>query len=110
MFVTSAQTLLAVAIMINLKAHVWEAALLFGLLVGQFFVPDNFLFLPVDAHYVFGATYLVLALVLIFRLPLHNHLAIIRTMFDFRKQTAEDHEEEAIEQPVPKDQSGVLKA
>lgn len=85
MFVTSGQTLLAVAIMINLSAHLWEAGLLFGLFVAQFFFPDKFLFLPIDAHYVFGIVYIVLALVLIFRVPLRDHRAIIFTMFDFKK-------------------------
>lgn len=88
MFVTSGQTLLAVAIMINLTAHVWEASLLFGLFVAQFFFPEKFLFLPVDAHYVFGTVYIVLALVLFFRIPIREHLGIIKTMFDFKKQPA----------------------
>lgn len=85
MFVTSGQTLLAVAIMVNLVAHVWEAFLLFGLFVAQFFFPDNFLFLPVDAHYVFGTVYIILALVLFFRVPIREHLGVIKTMFDFKK-------------------------
>ena len=111
MFVTSGQTLLAVAIMINLQAHIWEAALLFGLLVGQFFVPDNFLFLDIDAHYVFGAAYIILALILIVRLPLHVHLSVIKTMFDFRKQ-ANPHPVEADPnvEAESKDRPRVLKA
>jgi cation:H+ antiporter len=85
MFVTSGQTLLAVAIMINLVAHVWEAGLLFGLFIAQFFFPEKFLFFPVDAHYVFGVVYIGLALFLTFRVPLHDHKLIIKTMFDFSK-------------------------
>jgi cation:H+ antiporter len=85
MFVTSGQTLLAVAIMINLVAHVWEAGLLFGLFIAQFFFPEKFLFLPIDAHYVFGIVYIGLALFLTFRVPLHDHKLIIKTMFDFSK-------------------------
>lgn len=86
MFVTSGQTLLAVAIMINLVAHLWEAGLLFGLFIAQFFFPEKFLFLPIEAHYVFGIVYIGLALFLIFRVSLHDHKLIIKTMFDFSKQ------------------------
>jgi cation:H+ antiporter len=85
MFVTSGQTLLAVAIMINLVAHLWEAGLLFGLFVAQFFFPEKFLFLPIDAHYVFGVLYIVLALILFFRVSFHEHGLIVKTMFDFKK-------------------------
>ena len=92
MLVTSGQTLLAVAIMINLKAHVWEAAMLFFLLVAQFFVPDNFLGLGIEAHYIFAAIYLILALVMMVRLPFRLHLGIIKAMFDFHKHTNEEHE------------------
>lgn len=88
MFVTSGQTLLAVAIMINLVAHVWEASLLFGLFVAQFFFPEKFLFLPIDAHYIFGIIYIVLAVILFFRVPIREHLGIIKTMFDFKKVPA----------------------
>ncbi len=88
MFVTSGQTLLAVAIMLNLSAHLWEAAMLFGLLVSQFFFPDNFLFFDIDAHYVFGTIYIVVALVMFFRLR-HEILPTLHSMFDFRKHPTE---------------------
>lgn len=88
MFVTSGQTLLAVAIMINLTAHLWEAGLLFGLFVLQFFFPGEFFSLGIDSHYIFGVVYIILAIVLIFRVSLHEHRAIIGTMFDFKKHPA----------------------
>ncbi len=107
MFVTSGQTLLAVAIMINLKAYIWEAGLLFGLLVAQFFFPDDFLFLPIRAHYVFGIVYLVLFLVIILRLPLHIHLQTVKSMFDFRKQSAPTPEQLEV-QELQKEQKNML--
>ncbi len=86
MFVTSGQTLLAVAIMMNLTAHLWEGGLLLGLFVAQFFFPHKFLFFDIDAHYIFGVVYIVLALVLILKISLKEHRQIIRTMFDFSKE------------------------
>ena len=63
-FVTSGQTLLAVMILINLSAHLWEAALLFGLLMAQFFVPVNLHMggFNLNTHFLFGGIYLALAL------------------------------------------------
>jgi hypothetical protein len=84
MFVTSGQTLLAVAIMLNLKAHLWEAGLLFFLFVAQFFFPSKFPFLDIDAHYVFGTIYMALFFILAF--PFLNHVgATLKAMFNFRK-------------------------
>lgn len=84
MFVTSGQTLLAVAIMLNLKAHLWEAGLLFFMFVAQFFFPNKFPFLPVDAHYVFGSVYMILFFILAF--PFLNQIgATLKAMFNFRK-------------------------
>lgn len=104
MFVTSGQTLLAVAIMMNLSAHLWEGGLLLGLFVAQFFFPGKFLFFDFDAHYVFGVIYLILAAFLFFRIPLKEHWLIIRTMFDFSKDqhTTKEiiGEGEAIEEPA----------
>ncbi len=86
MLVTSGQTLLAVAIMLNLKAHLWEAALLFGLFVAQFFVPIRMFNL--DTHYIFSAIYLGLSVILAYSLR-HDLLQIIKTMFDFKKPAKE---------------------
>ncbi|HEX2912640.1 MAG TPA: sodium:calcium antiporter [Chloroflexia bacterium] len=92
MFVTSGQTLLAVAIMMNLSAHIWEAGLLFVLFIAQFFFPDQFLFFNIDAHYVFGVIYIVLAVAIIARIPFREHKAIISTMFNFGKRQPEEEE------------------
>jgi cation:H+ antiporter len=108
MFVTSGQTLLAVAIMLNLMAHLWEAGLLFFLLVAQFFFPNpeitlpngqkshgpaNFFFFQMDSHIVFGVIYVALALVLFFRLR-HEFVPIVRAMTNFKKQTEADIEDD----------------
>ena len=107
MFVTSGQTMLAVAIMLNLSAHIWEASLLLALFVGQFFFPDQFLFFSIDAHYVFGTIYILLALVLIFQIRLKEYFLILRTMLDFSKdqhttrEIASPEEEEELEGAIP---------
>lgn len=107
MFVTSGQTMLAVAIMLNLSAHIWEAALLLALFVAQFFFPDQFLFFSIDAHYVFGTIYILLALVLIFQIRLKEYFLILRTMLDFSKdqhttrEIAPTEEEDELEGAIP---------
>lgn len=89
MFVTSGQTLLAVAIMLNLSVSLWEGGVLFGLFVAQFFFPGRFPVLNIDAHYVFGVIYLVLAIVLLIRLPKGDYLQTFQTMFNFRRNNDE---------------------
>jgi cation:H+ antiporter len=89
MFVTSGQTLLAVAIMLNLSVSLWEGGVLFGLFVAQFFFPERFPGLNIDAHYVFGVIYLVLAIVLLIRLPKGDYLQTFQTMFNFRRNNDE---------------------
>jgi cation:H+ antiporter len=89
MFVTSGQTLLAVAIMLNLSVSLWEGGVLFGLFVAQFFFPGRFPGLNVDAHYVFGVIYLVLAIVLLIRLTKRDYLQTFQTMFNFRRNNDE---------------------
>lgn len=89
MFVTSGQTLLAVAIMLNLSASIWEAGILFGLFIAQFFFPGNFPFLNISAHYVFGIIYLLIAVYLFSRISPRDYLATLRTMFDYRRHPRE---------------------
>lgn len=114
MFVTSAQTLLAVAIMLNLKANIYEAGLLFVLLVTQFFFPNpeikdaagnithgdaNFFFFRADSHWIFGGIYMALALYLFFKLR-HEFKPIFQTMFNFKK-AAKEEDEPALAGHVP---------
>ncbi len=63
MLTTSAQTLLAVMIVMNLRAGLWGAGTLFGLLMAQFFFPDS--------DYWFSAIYFGLALILAIRVRHH---------------------------------------
>jgi cation:H+ antiporter len=60
MLVTSAQTLLAVMVIINLRMTVWGALLLFGLLMAQFFVPNRVG--AIDSDYLFAGIYLAASL------------------------------------------------
>lgn len=97
MLVTSCQTLLAVGIMLNLRAHLREAALLFVLFVAQFFITGHIL--GVDTHHIFAAIYMGSAIVFA-ALYWHEILATVRSMFDFRKQTGP--KEHLIEEDIDK--------
>ncbi len=71
MLVTSSQTLLAVMIILNLRAGLVGAGILVGLLLGQFIVPvkiSNFLGITnFDTHYLFAGIYLAIALFIAYR-------------------------------------------
>lgn len=71
MLVTSAQTLLAVMIILNLRAGLTGAGILIGLLLAQFIVPihiSNFFGIAnFDTHYLFAGVYLTIASVIAFR-------------------------------------------
>jgi cation:H+ antiporter len=86
MLVTSAQTILAVMIIMNLRAGLFGAGILFFLLVAQFFFPNdeklhtaNFIFFRADAHYVFAGLYFAIALFLIVR-DREHFMPTIRSM------------------------------
>ncbi len=65
MLVTSAQTLLATMIILNLRAGLAGASTLFGLLLVQFFFPEKIG--EINTDYIFAGIYLLIALVLAFR-------------------------------------------
>jgi len=55
-FLTAAQSLFAVAILMSLSLSAWEAGIMFGLFAGQFLFPQP------EVRWAFGAAYMVLAL------------------------------------------------
>ncbi|HEX2915536.1 MAG TPA: hypothetical protein VH186_32550 [Chloroflexia bacterium] len=65
MLLTSGQTLLAVMIILNLRAGLKGAFVLIGLMLGQFFLPAEIG--GIETHIIFAAIYLVLALLLALR-------------------------------------------
>jgi cation:H+ antiporter len=102
MLVTSGQTLLATMILINLSASLRGAAILFGLLVAQFFVPvdmsvGDFKF---DTHFLFGTIYLAGSLLLAARHP-KDFGRTFRAMLN--KPVPEDAEIEAKEEAQTKE-------
>jgi cation:H+ antiporter len=64
MLVTSAQTILATMVIINLSCGLKGAFILFALFIGQFFAPAfvNIGDFRLDTHYLFAGIYLVIAL------------------------------------------------
>ncbi|HEX2913568.1 MAG TPA: sodium:calcium antiporter [Chloroflexia bacterium] len=81
MLVTSAQTLLAVMIVLNLRVSLLGAGTLFGLLLVQFFFPGSVAGIKTD--YIFTALYGSIALFLAVRERLH-FIQTIKSMFSPR--------------------------
>jgi cation:H+ antiporter len=54
-FLTAAQSLFAVAILVNLRLSIWEAGIMFALFAGQFLFPQP------EVRWGFGAAYMALA-------------------------------------------------
>lgn len=106
MLVTSAQTLLAVMIILNLRAGLTGASILIFLLVAQFFFPNdeklhtaNFIFFRADAHYVFATIYFGIAVILAIR-DRHHFLPTLRAMVSpkyVKKEISERGDTEAPE-------------
>jgi cation:H+ antiporter len=104
MLVTSAQTLLAVMIIMNLRAGYTGASILFALLIAQFFFPNdeilhtaNFFFFRADSHYVFAGIYFAITLVLIVR-DWRNFVPTLKSMVSpkfVREETAKYREVES---------------
>ena len=82
-FLTAAQALLGVALLVDLEFQGWEAGLLFGLFVLQFPFPNT------SVRLFFSATYMVLAISLL--IARHSQLpAIGRTMLRHRREPASE--------------------
>lgn len=97
MLVTSAQTLLAVMIIINLRAGLVGAGTLFALLVAQFFFPPAVA--GINTDYIFAGIYFTLAALLAIR-ERHHFLPTLRSMISpayVREQTKDEHDHAAPE-------------
>ncbi len=102
MLVTSAQTLLAVMIVLALRVSLWDAAILFGLLVAQFFFPAQVG--GIDTDYLFAGVYLGLAFIMAVRKREH-FVPTFKSMLSpryVREQTSKEeaHPVENIGTPV----------
>jgi cation:H+ antiporter len=92
MLVTSAQTLLATMIIINLRAGLVGATTLFALLLVQFFVPASIGSLNTD--YLFAGIYLLIALGLAIR-ERHHFIPTFKSMFSQKYVREQTEAEEA---------------
>ncbi len=93
MLVTSAQTLLAVMIILNLRVSLTGAGLLFSLLLVQFFVPASIG--QFNTNYLFAGLYFAAAVGLAIR-ERHHFVPTIKSMFSpryVREQAADEAEE-----------------
>ena len=68
LLLTSAQSLFAAVIISDFRFALWEALLLLGLFVAQFFFPQE------EIRYVFSGVYLLAAIVLIFQSRLRRQM------------------------------------
>ncbi len=90
MLTTSGQTLLAVMIVLNLRAGLWGAGTLFVLLIAQFFFPNS--------EYWFAGIYFSLALALAIR-ERKEILPTFKSMFSPAFVRAETHSESESQKP-----------
>lgn len=80
---TAAQSLFALAVIVNLKISLWEAFALFFLFATQLFIPS------LEARYLFSAIYISLALIILVRQRKNaydNSVLFLNMLFENRKK------------------------
>jgi hypothetical protein len=92
-FLTSAQTILAVAILADRRVTIFEAILLFSLFVAQFF------FRSPDARQIFGILYLIWAFIIFYKQMREGGYRWIGAIFRLRRMKEARTEEDG---PVTK--------
>ena len=101
MLVTSAQTLLAVMVILSLRMTLGGAFLLFGLLIAQFIVPERIGTL--DSECLFAGIYLAISAGLAV-IKVRHFVPVLRSMVSpgyVKAQTIEEEEEKGLEVKAP---------